>query len=274
MNLKEHFEKVASYRREVRVFWGRRDYPLADFYEREDEKTLTLLPVEGADIHNLVESALSYARDYPDMTVRVGHNGALRDIDKDKSLDDNVTAVAGHPVRRAEWRPAPTMDMTVAADDGDIARVRELVAMGNDVNALNAENGWPPLSRAAYHGHLDIVEYLLSQKADIKRQEANGFTALHLAALGGQKKVVEFLLEQGADVSIRARGKDANLARECSETNRHHDITALIDSWPDVLEKRRLAEIERQEAEFAAHILRNTELQDNIQPSRVIRFKL
>ena len=54
---------------------------------------------------------------------------------------------------------------------------------------------------AAQKGHLSVVEYLVSQKADINAKDTNGCTPLHLAAQKGHLSVVEYLVNQKADIN-------------------------------------------------------------------------
>lgn len=44
----------------------------------------------------------------------------------------------------------------LAATSGDVKRVRELVALGADVNQQGA-NGWTMLHTAAYQGHVEVA---------------------------------------------------------------------------------------------------------------------
>jgi len=47
---------------------------------------------------------------------------------------------------------------------------------------MNAQDkdGWTPLHRAAYNGHLSVIEYLVNQKADINGKNNNGIKPLEL----------------------------------------------------------------------------------------------
>lgn len=66
---------------------------------------------------------------------------------------------------------------------------------------------WPPMTAlmaAAQHGHLGIVNLLMTYNAQIDYQnKVNGYTALMLAAVNGHIKIVEFLIETAsADANI------------------------------------------------------------------------
>jgi ankyrin repeat protein len=90
-----------------------------------------------------------------------------------------------------------------AAEAGNIARVRQLLAGGAAVDARN-DDGNTALLVAAAWGQSDVVELLLSNGADVHARDGNGMTPLHLAANGDHKKVALLLLGKGADVDARA----------------------------------------------------------------------
>ncbi|EPT05608.1 hypothetical protein FOMPIDRAFT_1103033, partial [Fomitopsis schrenkii] len=50
-------------------------------------------------------------------------------------------------------------------------------------------------------GALDIVRYLVDQKADVDRADNSGWTALQIAASAGHEDVVRELLGAGANVN-------------------------------------------------------------------------
>ena len=55
------------------------------------------------------------------------------------------------------------------------------------------------LHLAADYGHVEVVETLLSQGADIDAENDMNYTALHIAVEGDHKDIVRILLENGAD---------------------------------------------------------------------------
>ena len=55
-----------------------------------------------------------------------------------------------------------------------------------------------PLHLAAYYGHKELVELLLSKGADVNATDIEGFTPLAYASVNNQKETVEFLISRGA----------------------------------------------------------------------------
>ena len=67
--------------------------------------------------------------------------------------------------------------LTTAAQQGDAARLQQLLAQ--DANALSSigPGGWTPLHLAVYFGHADAAEVLLAQGADVHAWSENDYRA-------------------------------------------------------------------------------------------------
>ncbi len=100
-----------------------------------------------------------------------------------------------------------------AARIGNLARVRDLIARGADVNADS--NGIRPLTASALAGHLAIVEFMLESGADVNQKDAAGNTALMEASLRGHGDVVRLLLNGGAAVNLANSEGETALLRAC-----------------------------------------------------------
>lgn len=100
--------------------------------------------------------------------------------------------------------PSDAQALMRAAGDGDVARVRSLLASGADVNAA-AEGGETALMRASAKGHLGVVEVLLDAGGDVHAKSENGFTPLFMAVFFGHAEVARVLLARGSDPSEPTR---------------------------------------------------------------------
>jgi hypothetical protein len=93
-----------------------------------------------------------------------------------------------------------------AAKEGDLAKVKSLIAEGSDVN-VGDENGLTPLHLAAYRGHKDVAEVLIINGANVNAADKTDSTPLHLAANKGHKDVAELLILNGANANAVTTGK-------------------------------------------------------------------
>ncbi|KAJ7158501.1 hypothetical protein C8R46DRAFT_235700 [Mycena filopes] len=90
-----------------------------------------------------------------------------------------------------------------AASDGDLDRVRRLVGMGMDVNAVDRW-GWSALSMCGYGGHMEIARLLLDHGAKIDNVDVDGDTPLSLAAQRGHANLLIMLEEEDAIRKLKA----------------------------------------------------------------------
>ena len=90
-----------------------------------------------------------------------------------------------------------------AAEQGDVAGIRQMLAEGDDVGSF--EGFWlsTPLHLAAAMGHVAAVQLLLERGANIQAQDALGECPLHVAAKNGRREVVDQLIGVGAWLSPR-----------------------------------------------------------------------
>ena len=91
-----------------------------------------------------------------------------------------------------------------AADEGDLANVREIIKRNENVN-LDFRNGQKdaktPLHAAAQKGHLQVVIVLIEAGGSIDVEDKFGYTPLYLASLEGHTDVVKYLIGQNADLN-------------------------------------------------------------------------
>ncbi len=91
--------------------------------------------------------------------------------------------------------------LILACKDGNVEQVKQLIALGADICAVNA-SGLTPFATAVLAKHKSVVEELLRQGVDINTQ-ASGMPILTLAARMLDYQMVKFLLENGAYVNIQ-----------------------------------------------------------------------
>lgn len=90
--------------------------------------------------------------------------------------------------------------LMVASDKGDLARVRELAALGASVNARDVLYE-TPLLKAAFHDHADVAEFLVKQRAELEMRSMNyNRTALLLAIDRSATATMELLIARKAEL--------------------------------------------------------------------------
>lgn len=90
-----------------------------------------------------------------------------------------------------------------AAESGDVATVKQLLATGKVIPDFKDRNGNTPLHLAAKNGNGEIVRLLLTEgNANPAASGDSGTTALHRAASNGHVDIVQILLDTGADIAV------------------------------------------------------------------------
>ncbi len=135
-----------------------------------------------------------------------------------------------------------------AASAGDLAKVKELLAAGADVNAANTYGG-TALAFAADKGHAEVVDLLLERGADVNATDRfYNETPLGWAAQHGHAGIVRALLAKGA------RGEAAALTLAAGEG--HGAVVQVIlergKLGPEVLSDALAAASQSQQAEVVS----------------------
>ncbi|HEY9403852.1 MAG TPA: ankyrin repeat domain-containing protein [Pyrinomonadaceae bacterium] len=117
-------------------------------------------------------------------------------------------------------RPEPTTPLTVAAERGDAALVRKLIAAGADLNERD-KLGYTALVWAARNGNKEVAKALVEARADMNARDCarNGWTPLIHAIHKNNTDMARLLIESGADVNAKAGN--------CTEKSVENGATAL-----------------------------------------------
>ncbi|MBI5686673.1 MAG: ankyrin repeat domain-containing protein [Verrucomicrobia bacterium] len=111
----------------------------------------------------------------------------------------------------AQWIPSGRPEdelvrLTGYAQDGNVEKVKEVLAMFPNCANRGDKVGWSVLHRAAAGknaGCKVIAELLLARGANINVQDHQGSTPLHVAIIHGTKDMVKLLLANKADVNLK-----------------------------------------------------------------------
>ena len=98
-----------------------------------------------------------------------------------------------------------TLELHEAAATGKLTNVQQIVESSPALANSFSPDGFPIAALAAFLGHLDVTEYLISKGADVNAISTNGtgYTALTGAVASGQTNIVAYLLQHGADANYR-----------------------------------------------------------------------
>jgi ankyrin repeat protein/uncharacterized protein YceK len=93
-----------------------------------------------------------------------------------------------------------TASLQKAAERGHAKEVSRLLEVSAKVN-VNEMDPWghTPLMGAAWFGHIDIVRTLLNEGAAVNIQSPTGWAALAYAAKNGRREIIQLLLSSKAD---------------------------------------------------------------------------
>jgi ankyrin repeat protein len=108
-------------------------------------------------------------------------------------------AIAG--VAASMWQLQNPTPLMIAAENGEIATVRNLLASGSNVNEKNY-GGSTPLIYAASRGQLEVVRLLLSKGAGPNLCADENMCPLWYAARHGSYDTVKTLLDAGANAKV------------------------------------------------------------------------
>lgn len=98
----------------------------------------------------------------------------------------------------------------------------------DDLSAAQADGRFTPLMRAAKLGRLDIVEELLALGADIAALNADGCNALWLACYNGDHTLIERLIAAGIAIDNQ-NGNGATCLMYVSSNSKPDLVQLLLD---------------------------------------------
>ncbi|KAK4418212.1 hypothetical protein Salat_2233900 [Sesamum alatum] len=114
-----------------------------------------------------------------------------------------------------------------AARIDDVHAIKSCLARGADVNGKD-QNGWTPLHRAAFKGHIESVKVLVSsQGARVDVVDGSGYTPLLRAVEAGNVEVAVYLLSRGAKTGLKSL--DGRLPCDIECLKNHPSLVIPLD---------------------------------------------
>jgi ankyrin repeat protein/class 3 adenylate cyclase len=122
----------------------------------------------------------------------------------------------------------------LAAKNGDIVSVEELINKGCGINEVDAAKGWTALHYAVHYGQKHLVEYLIVCGADVNAKDFLGKNnPIDVLALGNRGEIVKILIQSGAKSSY---GTSIHFCAETGDfagVQRFFDIDGKINGRDD-----------------------------------------
>jgi uncharacterized protein len=109
------------------------------------------------------------------------------------------TAVGGYYIYRTQYLPS---ELRVAATNGDLQRVQELLKAGVGVNQPLGLPSNSVLNRAIEGGNPAVVEAVLKAGANPNAVGETGTSPLIVAAFFGNPKIIQLLIQHGARTDV------------------------------------------------------------------------
>jgi ankyrin repeat protein/L-ascorbate metabolism protein UlaG (beta-lactamase superfamily) len=113
----------------------------------------------------------------------------------------------------------PALDIHEAARKGDLGAVDSILTADPDLLELRTRAENTPLLLAAWHGHSDLIRFLLDKGADLSARNEREGTAVHYAALFGHQEVLDVLAAEGAAIDARDDGGFTPMTWACYAGN-------------------------------------------------------
>ena len=94
-----------------------------------------------------------------------------------------------------------------AAEMGKITICTQLyVAHGSELLEYKDEDGYTAIHRAAYNGHVEVIEKLIELGANVAAKTNEKWQPIHCACKWNQVEAASLLLQNGADINAQSQG--------------------------------------------------------------------
>jgi len=168
---------------------------------------------------------------------------------------------------KSSWKASKTRPSTFVevCRDGDLTLVKDMFRY-NRIDQICAYcQNRTGLMWAAQKGHLEVVNFLLENEADLEAADFKGMTALQYACVGGHAPCVQILMQKGAN------SKHKNFSgRVASDYTQDPEILSLLEGGEEELaamEEVSLSDLDvskmmksRDEAKYKQHLAKLKEI--------------
>jgi len=187
------------------------------------------------------EPSYEVERDLDPATVEALNEDVMKEVVQQKnknppqyrSVWEEDQADEGTEVFDEEVETNPGKRLLWESEHGELNAVKDTVFNHPESVKHSDSDGYTALHRASYNNHLEIVDFLVENGADLSACTKEGWTPLHSASRWGHHKVVRRLLAAGARVNAQSTGRQAPL--HVASVNREaRNVVQLLLAHPDI----------------------------------------
>jgi ankyrin repeat protein len=153
-------------------------------------------------------------------------------------LEQNIESLVNYAIELNElnYDLAGEPLVCILAKDNHFSMLKQIHTLGANLDEKSKNKytkGSTALIEASYHGHLDIVKYLVEHGVDLNHYNYMGNTALMMAVQNKKTDVVEYLVSKGVNVEIADKNNVTPLMIACGKG--YYEIAkCLIEQGADV----------------------------------------
>ncbi len=136
----------------------------------------------------------------------------------EESIEENLEEIEGNPSKMILW----------AAGNNDLDIAKQLLEEDPKLVESVDQDLYTPLHRAAYSGHLAMVELLLTHNASVHARTADGWQPLHSACKWNQVAVASLLLQNDSDINSQTNGGQTPLHLAASHGKAKETLQLLL----------------------------------------------
>ncbi|KAF7217854.1 ankyrin repeat domain-containing protein 49 isoform X1 [Nothobranchius furzeri] len=177
--------------------------------------------------------------------------------DEDTDVEEGDRSEEWYQKKEEALKDKPDELVLWAAENNRLSTIHHSLAADPLLVNCCDEDGYTPLHRAAYSGHVEVVCMLISSGSQVDPRTIDGWTPLHSACRWSHVTVASSLLQHGAELNAQTNGGLTPLHLAASYTSTSKTDSAHILEL--LLSKRKLiAGLRSSSGESAADVARRS----------------
>lgn len=129
-----------------------------------------------------------------------------KDEEEDEEVDEGEHSEEWYLEKEDALKDRPGELILWAAENNRLSTILRLLAADALLVHCCDEDGYTPLHRAAYSGHVEVVSALIARGSEVNPRTIDGWTPLHSACRWSHVAVASFLLQHGAELNAQTNG--------------------------------------------------------------------